>query len=303
MLGHKPMDWDNVRVFLGVARAGQFVAAARLLKVDHATVARRMTALERSLNARLLDRRTTGVALTAAGVRFLAAAERMETEFLHAQSELTDRDFELSGTVRVGAPDGLSTYYLASRFAAFCERHPAITVQLVPTPQVVPLSKREVDIAIVLEKPEAGRLVTRKLTDYSLGIFGAPAYLIQRPAPDKEADLHEHRWVGYVEEYNYSPALNYVRELCGDVPVGFQCASAVGQLEAVRAGIGLGVLHDFIASRHDDLIRVLSDRKAQRSYWIVEHEDTRGIGRIRAVHEFLVSIIEQDRAIFLARSV
>lgn len=295
------MDWDNVRVFLGVARAGQFVAAARLLKVDHATVARRMTALERSLNARLLDRRTTGVSLTEAGLRFLAAAERMETEFLHAQAELSDRDVELSGTVRIGAPDGLSTYYLANRCSAFAERHPAITIQLVPTPQVVPLSKREVDIAIVLEKPEAGRLVTRKLTDYSLGIFAAPAYLADHPAPADDRDLRHHRWVGYVEEYHYSPALNYVRELCGDAPIGFQCASAIGQLEAVRAGMGLGILHDFIASRHGDLVRVLPDRRAVRSYWVVEHEDTRGIGRIRAVHDFLVSVIELDRALFLKR--
>ncbi len=295
------MDWDNVRVFLGVARAGQFVAAARLLKIDHATVARRMTALERSLNARLLDRRTTGVALTAAGVRFLAAAERMETEFLHAQSELTDRDFELSGTVRVGAPDGLSTYYLASRFATLAERHPAITIQLVPTPQVLPLSKREVDIAIVLEKPEVGRLVTRKLTDYSLGIFASAAYLARHPVSAEAATLDAHHWVGYVEEYNYSPALNYVRELCGDSPIGFQCASAIGQVEAVRAGLGLGVLHDFIADRHADLIRLLPERRALRSYWVVEHEDTRGIGRIRAVHDFLVAAIEADRAIFLKR--
>ncbi len=123
-----------------------------------------MTSLEQSLNARLIERRTTGVSLTAAGLRLLAAAERMETEVLHAQAELTDKDFELSGTVRIGAPDGLSTYYLASRCAGFAERHPAITIQLVPTPQVLPLSKREVDIAIVLDKPLAGRFVTRKLS-------------------------------------------------------------------------------------------------------------------------------------------
>ncbi len=296
------MDWDNVRVFLGVARAGQFLAAARQLKIDHATVARRMTALERSLNARLLDRRTTGVSLTAAGQRFLSAAERMETEILHAQAELTDQDFELSGTVRLGAPDGLSTYYLAAKFSVFMEKHPGITIQVVPTPQVVPLSKREVDIAIVLDKPEAGRFVTRKLSDYSLGIFGAKRYLATHPTPMTVEALSHHQWVGYVEDYNASPALNYVSELCGTASIGFQSASAIGQLEAVRAGLGLGVLHDFIVERHDDLVRVLPERRAYRSYWIVEHEDTRGLGRIRAVHDFLVSSIEEDRSIFIKRS-
>jgi DNA-binding transcriptional LysR family regulator len=295
------MDWDNVRVFLAVARAGQFVAAARSLKIDHATVARRITALERSLNARLVDRRTTGVALTEAGSRFLAAAERMETEVLHVQAELTDEDVELSGTVRIGAPDGFSTYYLPACCAAFAERHPAITIQLVPTPQVGPLSRREVDLAVVLQKPEAGRFVTRKLTDYSIGLFGAADYLARHAAPARAEDLARHRLVGYVEEFNYSPALDYVRELYGEAPVGFQCASAVGQLEAVRAGVGIGVLHDFIALRHPELTRVLPERRARRAYWIVEHEDTRGIGRIRAVHDFLVDAVERDRGMFMRR--
>ncbi|WP_237477728.1 LysR family transcriptional regulator [Lichenibacterium dinghuense] len=295
------MDWDDVRVFLAVARAGQFVAAARALKIDHATAARRVSALERALNARLVERRTTGVLLTEAGARFLAAAERMETACLQAQAELGDRDVELSGTVRIGAPDGLSTYYLAALFAALAERHPAIAIQLVPTPQAGPVGRRDVDIAVVLEKPEAGRFVSRKLTDYSLGLFASAGYLARHPAPADAAGLRAHRLVGYVEEFNYSPALGYVAELCGDAPVAFQCAGAVGQLEAVRAGIGIGVLHDFIARRHPDLVRVLPARRAERSYWIVEHEDTRGIGRIRAVHDALVEAATRDRATFMAR--
>jgi DNA-binding transcriptional LysR family regulator len=103
------MDWDNVRVFLAVARGGQFVAAARRLRIDHATVSRRIAALEAALGARLFDRRTTGAKLTAAGERFLGAAEQMESAFLHAQAEIGDVDVELTGTVRIGAPDGFST--------------------------------------------------------------------------------------------------------------------------------------------------------------------------------------------------
>ena len=296
------MNWDDVRVFLAVARAGQFVAAARSLKVDHATVGRRISALEKDLNVRLVDRRTTGVLLTGAGTRFLASAERMETSFLQAQSELTDQNVELSGTVRVGAPDGLAAYYLASRFAAFTERHHAITIQLVPVPQVGPLSRREVDIAVVLEKPEAGRFVARKLTDYAIGLFASAGYLARHPAPRCRGDLAANTLVGYVEEFNYSPALDYVTELYGAVPIRFQCASAVGQLEAVRAGVGIGALHGFIARRHPELVHVLPESGATRSYWLVEHEDTRGIGRIRAVHDFLVDAVEHDRATFIRRS-
>ena len=113
------MDWDNVRVFLAVARAGQFVAAAKALKIDHATVSRRIAALEAALRAKLFDRRTSGAKLTSAGERFLKAAEEMESAFLHAQAEVSDIDVELAGDVRVGAPDGFSTYYLALLWQIF----------------------------------------------------------------------------------------------------------------------------------------------------------------------------------------
>lgn len=152
-----------------------------------------------------------------------------------------------------------------------------------------------------MEKPQAGRFVARKLTGYSLGLFASPAYLARHPAPSDAAGLAAHRLVGYVDDFNDSAALGYVSELFGGAPVAFQCASAIGQLEAVRAGVGIGALHDFIALRHPELVRVLPERQAQRAFWIVEHEDTRGIGRIRAVHDALVEAVEHDRAVFTPR--
>ncbi len=293
------MDWDNVRVFLAVARAGQFVAAAKRLRIDHATVSRRIAALEAGLGARLFDRRTTGARLTAAGERFLPTAEQMETAFLHAQAEIGDIDVELTGVVRIGAPDGFSTYYLAAAFREFIERHPGIVVQLAPMPQIIPLARREVDIVVVLDKPEAGRFVARKLTDYSLVIYASADYLNVREPPREVADLAGHRLIGYVEEHAFSTALDYVRELYDGAPTSFECASAVTQLEALRAGLGLGVVHDFIARRFPDLVRVLPERRAIRSYWIVTHEDTRGLGRIRAAHDHLVAAVERDRRMFI----
>ena len=293
------MDWDNVRVFLAVARGGQFVAAARRLRLDHATVSRRIAALEAALGAKLFERRTTGAALTSAGERFLGAAEQMESAFLHAQAEIGDIDVELTGIVRVGAPDGFSTYYLPRALADFLERHPAIVIQLVPTPQVIPLARREVDIVVTLDKPEAGRFVARKLTDYSLGIYASATYLAARAAPRGVGDLSAHRLIGYVEEHAFSTALDYVRELYDGAPTRFECASAVTQLEALRAGLGLGVVHDYIARRFPDLTRVLPERRAVRGYWIVTHEDTRGLGRIRAVHDHLVAAVERDRGAFI----
>jgi DNA-binding transcriptional LysR family regulator len=290
------MNWDNVRVFLAVARAGQFVAGARRLHLDHATASRRVAALEAALQTKLFDRRTTGAKLTPAGERFLAAAEQMESAFLQAQTEVSGLDVELSGDVRIGAPDGVSTYYLAEALGPFIAKNPGVRVQLLPLPRVTPLARREVDIVVGLDKPESGRFVARKLTDYRLGLYASAAYLDAHPAP--QPGFAGHRLIGYVEEYAFSSALDYVRELFGAKPTQFECASAVTQVEAIRAGVGLGVVHDFIARRFPDLKPVLPERKATRAYWIVTHEDTRGLGRIRAAHEHIVACVERDRALF-----
>jgi DNA-binding transcriptional LysR family regulator len=294
------MDWDNVRVFLAVARAGQFVAAAKRLKLDHATVSRRIAALEAALRAKLFDRRTTGAKLTSAGERFLGAAEQMESAFLHAQGEISGVDLELAGDVRIGAPDGFSTYYLTEALRDFAERHPALRLQLMPLPQLTPLARREVDVVIGLDKPEAGRFVARKLTDYTLGIYASAAYAKRNGLPADVDALRRHRLIGYVEEHAFSTALDYVRELYDGAPTSFESTSAVTQLEALRAGVGLGVAHHFIARRFKDLVQVLPQRRAMRAYWLVTHEDTRALGRIRAVAEHLAKAVARDRAMFLS---
>src|SRR5580692_11759615 len=287
------MDWDNVRVFLAVARGGQFVAAAKRLKLDHATVSRRIAALEATVGAEPFNRHTTGAQLTGAGERFISAAEQMESAFLHAQGEISGVDLELSGDVRIGAPDGFSTYYLVGALRDFAERHPAMRLQLTP------LARREVDVVIGLDKAEAGRFIARRLTDYSLGIYASASYIKHNGAPADVEALKSHRLIGYVEEHAFSSALDYVRELYGGAPTSFESANAVTQLEAVREGVGLGVVHDFIARRFKDLRRVLPERRATRAYWLVTHEDTRGLGRIRAVVEHLAKAVTRDRSIFL----
>ncbi|HXE24420.1 MAG TPA: substrate-binding domain-containing protein, partial [Roseiarcus sp.] len=191
------------------------------------------------------------------------------------------------------------TYYLTSALRDFAERHPAMRLQLAPLPQLTPLARREVDIVVGLDKPEAGRFVARKLTDYSLGIYGSSGYLKRNGAPAGVEALKNHRLIGYVEEHAFSTALDYVLELFGGAPTSFESANTVTQLEAARAGVGLAVMHDFIARRFKDLKRVLPERRAMRAYWLVTHEDARGLGRIRAVSEHLAKAVARDRAIFL----
>src|SRR6185312_16505258 len=144
------MDWDNIRVFLSVARAGQFLAAARQLRVDHGTVSRRIGALETSLGVRLFDRQTTGCVLTAAGERLLESAEEVEAQLLRAQGDLSQSDVELSGTVRIAAPDGFTTLFLCARLGKLKAKYPSLTIQLVPMSRTFSLSKRAADLAITI---------------------------------------------------------------------------------------------------------------------------------------------------------
>jgi DNA-binding transcriptional LysR family regulator len=292
------MNWDDIRIFLAVARSGQILAAARRLGVNHATVARRLTALEDGVGARLFDRSTSGCHLTDAGSRFFERAERIEAEALAAQADLGRDTAGITGTVRIGAPDGFGVAYLAPRLGRLTARHPGLTVQLVPVPRSFSLSRREADIAVTIDRPETGRVVAGKLVDYTLGLYASRGYLKERGTPSAPGDLGAHDLIGYVEDLLYSPSLNYGAEITRDWAARFEIASALGQTEAVRSGAGIGILHDFIARDAPDLAPVLPDVKIRRAYWMVTHESSRPLRHVAAAQDFLRDLVVHDREIF-----
>jgi len=292
------MNWDDVRVFLSVARTGQILAAGRRLGLNHATVARRLTSLEEDLSVKLFERSTSGCILTDKGSRFLPRAEAIEAEVLAAEAEIADDEVSISGTVRIGAPDGFGVAFLAPRLGQLTKKHPDLTVQLVPVPRSFSLSRREADIAITVERPEHGRLIARKLTDYSLGLYASRSYLDTFPPPKALKDLKGHNLIGAVEDLIYSQALNYAADFTKDWPARFEIASALGQTEAVRAGAGIGVLHSFIARSDPNLVRLLPEIEVKRAYWTVSHESTRPLRPVTAALEFLNDLVLSEREIF-----
>ena len=294
-----PVNWDDIRLFLAVARAGQILAAARRLGLNHATVGRRLDQLEKALAAKLFERRPNGCTLTADGAAFLPGAERMEAEMLSARSLLGSAEVGLSGTVRIGAPDGFGTAFLAARVGVLTERHPCLTLQLVPVPRAFSLSRREADIAITMDRPEEGRLVAQKLVDYALGLYAATAYLDAHGRPATLEDLAEHRLVGYVGDLLSTPALDYAAEIAGNVRSRFEISSALGQTEAVESGAGIGILHAFIARQRQGLERVLPARELRRAYWLVYHESARGNAAVAAVAAAIREMVEAEKAGFL----
>jgi DNA-binding transcriptional LysR family regulator len=291
-------DWDHLRVFLAVVRQGQLLAAARKLNLNHATVARRLDSLEKLAGVVLFDRRPSGTSLTDAGALLLPFAEKMETEAVRAASVLQQREAEVSGTVRIGAPDALGNVVLAHELGKLTTQHPGLIVELVPLPRTFSLSRREADIAIGLDHPNIGRQIVTKLCDYSLGVYASRAYLDRAGQPNCLKDLELHTLVAGVDDFTYATALEYSAEFIGRSARVFRCASVAGQMEAISAGTGIGILHDFVAHGRAQLVRILPEVSYQRSYWMLTHPDTHDMLRIATVRNFLVRLLRKRRAEF-----
>lgn len=292
------MDWDDAKYFLAIAREGQMLGAAQRLGVSQARLSRRLQALEEAVGTRLFDRSTRGCTLTEDGRMMFEAAERVEAEMLGCVARLQRREDDVAGTIRIGAPDGFGSAFLAPRLKHFAEAYPALCPQLVPVPRSFSLSQREADVAIMVGRPQKGRLRVRKLIDYTLGLYASEDYLDIAGRPEKLADLQVHRLIGYVEDLIYTPELNYAPDIMPGWRSSIEVSTAIGQLEAVRAGAGIGILHDFMADGVDGLTRLFPERTVTRAYWTVWHENMRVERRVLAVVELLDRIVREERSLF-----
>ena len=155
---------------------------------------------------------------------------------------------------------------------------------------------------IVINRPETGRLVSRKLVDYTLHFYAAKTYLATHPRPLSVADLAHHLQVTYVPDLLFSDALNFVPEMFGPSFRRFECASALAQVEAVRAGTGIGILHDYASRLDEALETVLPETFFARTYWLATHADTHDLMRVRVVSDFIVSEVAANRSIFVYKT-
>ena len=289
------MDWDDLRVFLAVARRESLSAAGKALRIDPATVGRRMSRLEDSLGARLFVKSPQGYALTETGARLVPRAEAAEAA-LRGLDEAAETPEGLTGQIRLGAPDGCANYLLPQVLAQMCDRHPGLEVQLVALPRVFNLSKREADMAIGVSRPEAGRLVVQKLTDYRLHLAASRHYLAAHPPIASRGDLKAHRLVGYIPDMIFDKELDYLAEL-GLVAPPLASNSVSVQLNFLRAGAGVGVVHDFALPAAPDLQRILPDDiSLTRSFWLIRHADDARVPRLTRFAEDLVRLCRAEMA-------
>ncbi|MCB2125465.1 MAG: LysR family transcriptional regulator [Rhodobacteraceae bacterium] len=289
-------DWDDLRVFLAVARTESLSAAGKVLKLDPATVGRRVARLEEAMAARLFARSPQGYALTEEGQRLLVHAIRAEQAVAAANEEVRGAPGQLSGQIRIGAPDGVANFLLPQVSARICDDNPGLEVQIIALPRVFNLSKREADMAIAVSRPAAGRLTAQRLTDYHLHLAAARSYLDRHPPIRTLADLKGHRMIGYIPDLIFDKELDYLAET-GLELVTLASNSVSVQFNWLRAGAGVAIVHDFALPAAPDLVRVLPDvLSLSRSFYLIRHADDRRVERLNRFAELLAVGVRRELA-------
>jgi DNA-binding transcriptional LysR family regulator len=288
-------DWDDLRVFLAVARAQSLSGAGRLLKCDPATVGRRIARLEAGAGQRFFAKSPLGYALTDEGGRILRHAEAMEAAQAQARAALAGAGEGLTGQVRIGAPDGCANYLLPQVVAGLAARHPGLEIQIVALPRVFNLTRREADMAIAISLPPGGKLVAQKIADYRLVFAASDGYLAAAPALDSIADLLAHRIVGYIPDMIFDPELDYLTPLGLEPRLASNSVSV--QMNLIRQGAGVGVVHAFALPFAPGLRPVLAaDFGLTRSFHLIRHEADRHLPRQERLARALAAGLRREIA-------
>ena len=291
----RPVNWDDLRYFLAVARAGQLHRAAIRLGVDATTVGRHVRRLETALGQTLFEHTKDGYALTEAGERLLERAESMAREAEEIVAS-PGEGAHLGGTVRISVSEGFGGWFVARHLPAFAAAHPRLTVDLVASSGFLNPSRREADIAILLDRPRKGPLFTRKLTDYRLRLYAAKDWLAAHGPVGSRADLKRLPLIGYVPDLLYTAELRYLAEIAPGLEPHLRSTSINAQHHLVAAGAGIAVLPCFMGDADPALARLLDEVVVTRSFWLVTHADTRRSPRVGAFVDWLVGVVAANQA-------
>ena len=278
------IDWDDVRIFLALARAGSLTGAARSLRVEHTTVARRIGQLEQSLGLHLFDRLPRGWILTSEGEQLAGRAAQMEEQAHEFMREAAD-GVQLSGTVRLSASPSVGQEFLLPRLCAIHQRWSSVTLELVVETRVAILSRREADLALRIGRPHDPGLAARLLGNMSYGLYCRPGYTEGR----SEADW---RFVAYDDSLAHTPEHQWLESLRGSRGYALRANTLALQRDAVRMGLGLAVLPHFMAAGDALLERLPYDAgPPPREIWLVVHPDVRRSPRVRLIADLLVEVV------------
>jgi DNA-binding transcriptional LysR family regulator len=284
------LDWQDVRIFLVLARHGSLSAAARTMAVNHATVSRRLRSLEASLGKKLLERRPEGYVLTAAGSRVLQAAGDMDRA-----AQILDRDVddEPSGLVRINASPALSIGFLTDRLSALAARFPRLDIELASNHRFVSLERYEADIAIRFGHPKDGDLVARPLVTVGYGFYGTAETCRSAEAGGDPA------FIGFDEANAHLPEATWVARHFPRSRLIFRAKDQFAQAVAARSCSGLALLPHYLG-RSDPLLAAckLAPTPPDKAVFLVTRGRDRGSAPVRAISDEIVAMFEENRQLF-----
>ncbi|WMD21621.1 LysR family transcriptional regulator [Achromobacter seleniivolatilans] len=285
-------DWQDIRVFLALARYGSLSAAARALATNHSTISRRLQSLEATLGEKLVERRPEGYVLTPAGTQAMAAASDMEAA-VHTLGR-GSADGAPRGLVRVNAPPALSQGFLVDRLAKLPLQHPGIDIDLAMDLRSVSLERHVTDIAIRLSRPQDGDFIAKPLGHMAFGFYGVPA-LCKRIEGGAEPVF-----VGFDEANAYLPEAAWLSRQFPKARMTFRANNHVAQATAVRTGVGIALLPHYVGRTTPGLVRCELEQAPPppREIVLLTRRQDRKDLPIRAVVEYLVQVFESERALF-----
>lgn len=281
------MNWDDLQVFLAIARAGRLSRAARRLEVEHTTVSRRLAALEADLSVLLFYRTATGYVLTPHGENVLPSAEAMERAVLAAAARAREGSGALAGRVRVALPPELASHWLVPNLPEFRAAHPQIQLQILVGTRERDLSRGEAELAIQPPRPRAKGMVAVRLAHVSFGLYASRSLAGGRRLRIDSVDaLQGLPLLAYTSPFRLLQNAKWFQPILADADIGLETNSTHALLAAARAGAGVAVLPRFVARAHDDLVAV-SDDVADHDLLLVTHPEFRRDPRVRATADFL----------------
>lgn len=289
------MDWNDLRYFLAVARTKSLTLASTNLKVSQSTVSRRVIELEKSIGMVLFQRHQTGYFLTDEGREVFRQAELVEERIMALERGAAGLDKKPAGTVRLATSESLATDLVIPSLAAFRELYPEICLEVITSTATAKLSRREADIALRMVRPTRGNLKMRRLGHMTYSVYGSSEYIKRHPYIEGEP-LGGRHFIAWDESHAHLPAADWLAREHPGCKIALITSSLPAQIAAVRAGLGLAVIPDFL-TLNDNLIRVIpNDQMFSADVWLVTHADLAGSARVRAVADFLSEKVVQSNS-------
>lgn len=288
-------NWDDINYFLVLSRTGKLNLASKKLEVESTTIARRIRRIEKKLNIELFSKSPKGYQLTESGIELVKYAENIENQIYGINECFLGKNPSIKGKVRLSVGEGLGAEIISRNLFDFYKQYPEIEIELLADTKLRSLSNRESDILISFSQPLKGRLKTWKICDYFINLYGTKNYLENSNKIETIKDLNNQNFISYVDEFIEFPELNYLKDLKANANIKFSSNNLRSQLIAVKSGVGLGLLHTFIADNHQDLQKVLKkDINIKREYWMVVHENIYQLQRVKVVCTFITEKIRES---------